>query len=105
MLGELNTCGCVVTAFSQVSAHGHLKFTGQKMGVGAYMEKPFIRITDIHANHTSVKNGGWELTQRWAPTQEITRPSIVDANLTLEYLAKTADNLASFSGDRETKEH
>ncbi len=33
------------------------------MGVGAYMEKPFVRITHIHANHRITKNAGWALTR------------------------------------------
>ncbi len=43
------------TEFSQVSAHGQLKFTGQKKGVGTYMEKPFVHIKYTHMNHRIIK--------------------------------------------------
>ncbi len=36
------------TVFSQVSAHGRLKLTGQKTGVGTYTVKPFVCITHIY---------------------------------------------------------
>ncbi len=32
-----------------------IEFTGQKMGIGAYTEKPFIWITCKHANHRLIK--------------------------------------------------
>ncbi len=60
------------TVFSRVSAHGCWMFTGQKTGVGAYMEKLFVRITYIHVNHRIIKSGGWALTQMWVLTQEVT---------------------------------
>ncbi len=34
---------------------------GQKPGVDAYTEKPFVRITYIHVNHRFISNGGWGL--------------------------------------------
>ncbi len=43
----------------------------QKTGVGAYAEKPFIRMTYIHVNHKIIKNGV-VFTQRWVFTQENT---------------------------------
>ncbi len=50
----------ICTVFSRVSAHGRLKFMGQKMGVGPYTEKPFVHITyiHVHVNHRIIKNGG-----------------------------------------------
>ncbi len=60
------------TVISRLSAHGRLKFTGQKTGVGVYTEKPFVRITHIHTNHRIIKKRGWALTRRWALTQENT---------------------------------
>ncbi len=53
----MRVCVCHV-AISRVSTHGCLKFTGQKTGVGAYTEKPFVRIMHIHANHRIIKIGG-----------------------------------------------
>ncbi len=47
----------------RVSAHGCLKFTGQKTGVGVYTEKPYVHITHIHTDHRVIKNGGWALTR------------------------------------------
>ncbi len=47
---------------SRVSAHGHLKFTGQKTGVGAYTEKLFVRVTYTHESWYHQK-GGWVLTR------------------------------------------
>ncbi len=38
------------TVISRVSVHGHLKFVGQKTGVGAYTENPFVHITSKHSN-------------------------------------------------------
>ncbi len=63
-----------VAAFSRVSVHGDFKFTGQRKGVGAYMEKPFVRMTYICASHRIIKKGGGRggLTRRWALTQEKT---------------------------------
>ncbi len=49
--------------FSQESAHGSLKFTGQKTGVSAYTEKLFVHMMYTHANHRIIKNGGWALTE------------------------------------------
>ncbi len=60
------------TVFSRVSAHGRLKFTGQKTGVGVYTEKPFVRITHIHTDHKIIKKRGWALTRRRALTRENT---------------------------------
>ncbi len=58
---------------SRVSAHGRLKFTGQKTGVCAYTEKPIVRITHIHTDHIgSSKMRGWVLIRRWVLTREIT---------------------------------
>ncbi len=50
---------------SQVSAHGHLKFTAKNPGMGAYTEKPFVHIMHIYAreNHRIIENGGWALTR------------------------------------------
>ncbi len=54
--GDVSLFG--TTAFPQVSTHGRLKFTDQKvgMGVGACMKKPFIHITHIYVNHRIIKN-------------------------------------------------
>ncbi len=45
-----------------ISAHGRLKFMGQKTGVGVYTEKPFVRITHIHMDHRIIKKRGWALS-------------------------------------------
>ncbi len=45
------------TVVCRVSAHGHLEFTGQKMGVGAYTEKPFVHITYLRTDHRIIDNG------------------------------------------------
>ncbi len=45
---------------------------GQKTGVSVYTEKPFVRITHIHANHRISKNGGWAITRSCALTRENT---------------------------------
>ncbi len=47
---------CII--FSRLSAHGCLKFTGQKTGAGAYTEKPFVCITHIHTNYRIIKKIG-----------------------------------------------
>ncbi len=36
----------ILTIVSRVSARGGLEFTGQNLGMGAYMEKPFVCITN-----------------------------------------------------------
>ncbi len=45
--------------FSRVSAHGHLQFTAQKTGMGAYTEKSFVCMMDIHVctNYRIITNG------------------------------------------------
>ncbi len=43
---------------SQVSTHGHLDFTGQTRGVGAYMEKPCKCALTIPAIHRILKKWG-----------------------------------------------
>ncbi len=35
------------TVFSRVSTHGRLKLTGQKNGVRAYADKPFVCVTHV----------------------------------------------------------
>ncbi len=50
-----------VIVISRLSAHGRLKFAGQKTGVGVYTENPFVRITHIHTDHKSSKNGDGRL--------------------------------------------
>ncbi len=45
----------------RVSAHGCLKFTGEKMGVDAYMEKPFVCKTYIYTQTIGSKMGGGRL--------------------------------------------
>ncbi len=52
------------TVTSRLSAHGRLKFTGQKTGVGVYMEKPFVRITHIHTDHRIIKKRDGRLLGR-----------------------------------------
>ncbi len=49
------------TVISQVNAHGYLKVTGQKTGVGVYTEKPLERITHIHTDHRIIKKWGGRL--------------------------------------------
>ncbi len=57
------------TIFSRVIAHGHLKFTGKKQG-GHLHREPIWRYNAIRATCRIIKNGGWELTRRWALTRE-----------------------------------
>ncbi len=35
-------CLMVVKCLTQVSTHGHLEYTGQKMGMSTYTEKPSV---------------------------------------------------------------
>ncbi len=46
--------------FFRVGTHVHLKLLGRKTGVGAYTEKPDVRMMYIDANHRFIKNG-WAL--------------------------------------------
>ncbi len=50
--------------FSRVSAQRHLKSTGQKTGVGAFTDKPFVCITHTYVNHRIIKKGGGRLLER-----------------------------------------
>ncbi len=51
------------TLLFQVSAHGCLQFMSQKLGVGAYMEKPSEHIREPHQTIGSSKMGlRWVLT-------------------------------------------
>ncbi len=56
-----------------VSAHECLKFTGQKMGVGAYTKNPLVRITHIIHVHTNqrINNGWWVLYVMYVSLQYI----------------------------------
>ncbi len=58
--------------FSRVGTHVHLKLLGRKTGMGAYTEKPVVRITYTEMQTIGLKwgGGGWTLTWRWALTQE-----------------------------------
>ncbi len=64
---------CRITVNSRVSAHGRLKFTGQKHG-WAFTRRSHLYIirTHIHTDHKIVKKRGWALTRRWALTRENT---------------------------------
>ncbi len=59
------------TVVSRVSAHGHLKFTGKKTGVGRLHGEAICKHTYTLTMESS-KDGGWALTQRWAFTRETT---------------------------------
>ncbi len=60
---HVKVCTWAYTVISRLSAHGRLKFTGQKTGVGIYTEKPFVRITHIHTDHRIIKKRRWALTR------------------------------------------
>ncbi len=49
---------------STVRAHGHLKFTDRKLGVGDYMEKP-RNAYNIIRKPQNQQNGGWALGLQW----------------------------------------
>ncbi len=64
--------GCVQLTMTHItvatqckSAHGRLKFTGQKTGVGVYTEKPFVHITHIHTDPEEVGTGHVKLSINW----------------------------------------
>ncbi len=40
----------------------------KKQGVGAFTDKPFVCITNIH--YRVIKKGGWALTLRWVLTRD-----------------------------------
>ncbi len=47
----------VCTVLSRVSGQWHLEFTGQKLGVGAYTEKPSVRkCVYMYANRRVIEN-------------------------------------------------
>ncbi len=58
-----------------------LEIHGPKNGVGVYKEKPFVRITHIHMDHTIIKKQGWALTRKWALTRENTVTAFTQQSL------------------------